>query len=136
MSAVNTPMSEANMTGETTLTPAKQSCENEDSNGSKRGRKAKYATDEERKEARRIRQRNYYNRIKNEKRELLNLQALRRYYIKKIRNNESPEKNEILTAKLSAIEARIHTPHDLARGLEVHRREYSSRPRTSARSAA
>ena len=77
----------------------------------RRGRKPKYSTDEERKEARRLRQRNYYNRIKDERRELLNLQALRRYYKKKIRSSDSDdsEKNdaEKLTAKLSEIEAKI-----------------------------
>ena len=77
----------------------------------RRGRKPKYSTDEERKEARRVRQRNYYNRIKDERRELLNLQALRRYYKKKIRSSDSDdsEKNdaEKLTVKLSEIEAKI-----------------------------
>ena len=92
----NTPINEENTAG------SKES--------NKRGRKAKYATDDERKEARRIRQRNYYNRIKDEKRELLNLQALRRYYEKKIGSPEkSGSKNEKLTAKLNEIETRIQT---------------------------
>ena len=97
------------MTEDTTVTTNENTPVNEENTASskesnKRGRKAKYATDDERKEARRIRQRNYYNRIKDEKRELLNLQALRRYYKKKI---GSESKNEKLTAKLNEIEDRI-----------------------------
>ncbi len=86
---------------------------NETSNtttGNKCGGKPKHATDEERREARRIRQRNYYNPIKDERRELLNLQALRRYYRKKIHTNdeklnesEGSERNEKLdTEKFTA----------------------------------
>ena len=95
------------MTGETTNRTT----------GNKRRREPKYAIDEERREARRIRQRNYYyNRIKDERKELLNLQALRRYYRKKIRTTTSPDESgkidgkldtEKLTAKLDEIETEI-----------------------------
>ena len=69
----------------------------------KRGRKPIYHTDEERINARRVSQQNYYNRIKDSRRELINLMSLRRYYKRQLANNPS-EKHE---KRLSDIEGKI-----------------------------
>ena len=55
------------------------------------GRKAIYKSDEERINARRAKQKEYYNRTRDSKRELFSLRALRRYYTKKINEPNNPK---------------------------------------------
>lgn len=60
------------------------------------GRKSVYQSEEERINARRAKQKEYYDRVKESKRELFSLRALRRYYTNKISdpNNSKLEKHQ------------------------------------------
>ena len=71
------------------------------------GRTSIYKTDDERINARRAKQKEYYNRIKESKRELLNLQALRRYYKKKVNQGNDNPKIEKHTQRLNELDTAI-----------------------------
>ena len=72
------------------------------------GRLPKYNTDDERINARRAKQREYYDRIKGNKRELFSLRSLRRYYTKKV-NDPNNSKLEKHTQRLDEIVAKIRS---------------------------
>ena len=72
------------------------------------GRTPIYKTDEERINARRKKQKEYYNRIKESKRELLSLKSLRRYYTKKVNQGNDNPKIAKHTRRLDEIIAKIN----------------------------
>ena len=66
-----------------------------------------YKTDDERINARRAKQKEYYNRIKESKRELFSLKSLRRYYTNKVNQGNDNPKLEKHMQRLDEVNAKI-----------------------------